>query len=144
MLYLNLMFHHKFANHALAVIFLTIFVDMLGAGILIPIVPQLLANPASEYYLLPQGFTVQQGFILLGFLTASFSLMQFISTPILGQLSDRYGRRRLLMISLLGTSFSYVLFAVGILTKNLPLLFASRMFDGITGGNISIAQAAIA
>ncbi len=138
------MFHHKTANRPLPVIFLTIFVDLLGFGILIPVIPQLLANPASEYYMLPTGMTLDQGFILLGFLTASFSIMQFISTPILGQLSDRYGRRPLLAISLLGTCLSYLIFAFGIITKNIPLLFASRMFDGITGGNISVAQAAIA
>lgn len=138
------MFHHKFKKHPLAVIFLTVFVDLLGVGILIPVIPQLLANPRSEYFMLPMGFNLKEGFILLGYLSASFSIMQFLATPILGQLSDRYGRRRLLAISLFGTCISYLIFAIGILTKNIPLLFAARMFDGITGGNISVAQAAIA
>src|SRR6185369_2029743 len=53
-------------------------------------------------------------------------------------------RRKLLAISILGTSASYVVFALGIVTKNLPLLFISRAFDGITGGNIAVAQAAVA
>lgn len=138
------MFHHKFKDHPLAVIFLTIFVDLLGFGILIPIIPQLLANPASKYFLLPKGLGIKEGYILLGFLTASFPIMQFLATPILGQLSDRFGRRRLLAISLFGTCLSYLIFALGIITKSIPLLFMSRMFDGITGGNISVAQAAIA
>jgi MFS transporter, DHA1 family, tetracycline resistance protein len=138
------MLKHKIANNPLPVIFLTIFVDMLGFGILIPIIPQLLANPASEFYLLPAGMTPQEGFILLGFLAATFSIAQFLATPILGQLSDRYGRKKLLAISLFGTCLSYLLFAYGIITKNLPLLFIARAFDGVTGGNISIAQAAIA
>ncbi len=138
------MFHHKFANRPLPVIFLTIFVDLLGFGILIPVIPQLLANPRSEFFMLPGGFSINQGYILLGFLTASFSIAQFLATPILGQLSDRYGRRRILAISLAGTCISYLIFAVGILTKNIPLLFFARVFDGITGGNISVAQAAIA
>jgi DHA1 family tetracycline resistance protein-like MFS transporter len=120
-------------NRILIVIFLTIFVDLLGFGILIPILPQLLANPASPFYLLPKGFSVKQGYIIFGFLTGIYPLMQFIATPILGQLSDRYG-----------TSLSYVVFAFGIITKNLPLLFIARGFDGITGGNLSVAQAAIA
>lgn len=138
------MFHHKFKEHPLAVIFLTVFVDLLGVGILIPVIPQLLANPRSEYFMLPTGFNLKEGFILLGYLSASFSIMQFLATPVLGQLSDRYGRRRLLAISLFGTCISYLIFAVGIITKNIPLLFAARMFDGITGGNIAVAQAAIA
>jgi len=137
-------FKNKIAGRPLPVIFLTIFIDLLGFGILIPVIPQLLANPASEYYLLPQGMTPQQGFILLGFLTAVFSIGQFIATPILGQLSDRYGRKKLLAISLTGTCISYLLFAYGIITNNLLLLFIARTFDGITGGNISVAQAAIA
>jgi len=138
------MLKHRIANNPLPVIFFTIFVDLLGFGILIPVIPQLLANPASEYFLLPAGWTLQQGFILLGFLTAVFSIAQFLATPILGQLSDRYGRRKLLAISLFGTSISYLLFAYGIMTGNLILLFFSRALDGVTGGNISIAQAAIA
>lgn len=138
------MLKHKIANNPLPVIFLTIFVDLLGFGILIPVIPQLLANPASEYYLLPAGWTLQQGFILLGILTAVFSIGQFLATPILGQLSDRYGRKKLLAISLFGTCLSYIIFAYGIMTGNLVLLFLSRLLDGATGGNISIAQAAIA
>ncbi len=131
-------------NRVLIVIFLTVFVDLLGFGILIPILPQLLANPASPFYLLPRGYSVKQGYIIFGFLTGIYPLMQFIATPILGQLSDRYGRKPLLAFSLAGTSLSYVVFAFGIITKNLPLLFIARGFDGITGGNISVAQAAIA
>ncbi len=138
------MLKHHIAKNPLPVIFLTIFVDLLGFGILIPVIPQLLANPKSEFFLLPGGFSINQGYILLGFLTAVFSIFQFLAAPILGQLSDKFGRKKILAISLFGTSVSYVLFAIGILTKNIPLLFISRAFDGITGGNISVAQAAIA
>lgn len=128
----------------LGIVFLTVFIDLLGVGILIPVIPQLLANPASQYYLLPNGWTIDQGFILLGFLTAIFPFMQFVATPILGQLSDKFGRKPVLAISLAGTALSYALFAIGIITRNLPLLFFSRALDGVTGGNISVAQAAIA
>ncbi len=134
----------KLVNHPLAVIFFTVFVDLLGFGILIPVIPQLLANPHSQYFLLPNGWSVAQGYILLGFLTAIFPFMQFLATPILGQLSDRYGRKKLLAISLFGTCLSYIIFAYGIITKNILVLFLARGFDGITGGNIAVAQAAIA
>jgi DHA1 family tetracycline resistance protein-like MFS transporter len=70
--------------------------------------------------------------------------MQFLATPILGQLSDRFGRKPILGFSLGGTAFGYVLFAIGILTKNIPLLFIGRAIDGVTGGNLSVARAVIA
>lgn len=132
------------STSALGVIILTVFIDMLGVGILIPVVPQLLGNPRSPNYLLPDGWTYSQGLICLGFLIASYPLAQFVSTPILGQLSDRFGRRPVLIISLTGSALGYGVFAIGIITKNIPLLFISRTFDGITGGNISVAQAAVA
>lgn len=134
----------KLANKALPTVIFTLFLDVLGVGILLPIIPQLLANPASQYYLLPAGWTFKEGLILLGWLTALYPLMQFISTPILGQLSDRHGRKPVLGFSIAGTAVGYVLFAIGIITQNLPLLFFSRALDGITGGNLSVAQAVIA
>lgn len=134
----------KMAGKALPVVILTIFLDVLGVGVLIPIIPQLLANPASSFYLLPAGWTFQGGLILLGWLVAIYPLMQFFSTPILGQLSDRFGRKPVLGFSIFGTAIGYILFAIGIITHNIPLLFFSRALDGITGGNLSVAQAVIA
>lgn len=131
-------------GNPLPTVIFTIFLDVLGVGILTPIIPQLLANPHSSYYLLPAGWDFKGGLILLGWLVAVYPLMQFIATPILGQLSDRYGRKKVLSFSIFGTAFGYVLFAIGIITRNLPLLFASRILDGITGGNLSVAQAVIA
>jgi DHA1 family tetracycline resistance protein-like MFS transporter len=128
----------------LAVIFLTVFVDMLGISILIPAFPQLFGNPDSPAYMLAPGTTPSTGYLLYALLAASFPLMMFLAAPILGELSDRHGRRRVLATCLGGTAFGYALFAIGVLTKNLPLLFAGRILDGITGGNIAIANAAIA
>ena len=128
----------------LLVILSIVFLDLVGVGILIPIVPILLAGPRSPYYILPAGYTVQQGYILLGWLVAIYPLCQFLAAPILGQLSDKYGRRKVLGVSLAGTSVSYVVFAIGIITRSLPLLFLARAFDGVTGGNIPVAQAVVA
>jgi len=127
----------------LLVILSIVFLDLVGVGILIPIVPILLAGPRSPYYVLPAGYTVQQGYILLGWLVAIYPLCQFLAAPILGQLSDKYGRRKVLGISLAGTCVSYSLFAIGIITKNIPLLYLARGFDGVTGGNIPVAQAVV-
>lgn len=138
------MFKQKIHANPLPVVLFTIFVDLIGFGIIIPIIPQLLANPNSEFFLLPNGQTIQQGYILLGYLTAIFSIAQFLAAPILGQFSDRLGRKPILAFSLAGTSISYVLFAIGIITKNIPLLFIARGFAGLTGGSISVAQASIA
>ncbi len=134
----------RLAANPLPVVLFTIFVDLIGFGILIPVIPLLLANPHSPYYLLPVNASIKHGYIILGYLVAIFPFMQFLATPILGQLSDKYGRKKILAISLFGTCLSYLVFALGIILRNIPLLFLARGFDGITGGNLSVAQAAIA
>lgn len=117
---------------------------MVGVGILIPVIPQLFANPASPYYLLSATTSLKTGYFLLGLLTASYPLALFFAAPILGQLSDRFGRKPVLALSLFGTAIGYLLFAIGVGIGNIGLLFFARIFDGLTGGNISVAQAAIA
>jgi DHA1 family tetracycline resistance protein-like MFS transporter len=131
-------------RHPIWIILFTILIDTLGIGILGPILPQLLGNPNSPHYLLGGGQSVQSGYIMFGFLVSVYPVMQFFATPILGQLSDRYGRKPVLALSLAGTSLGYALFATGIVIKNIPLLFLARALDGITGGNLSVAQASIA
>ncbi len=133
----------KLSRYPLLAVFSTIFIDLLGVGILIPVFP-LLILPGSAARIIPDAWSIGSGFILLGWLSAIYPLMQFIATPILGEISDRWGRKIVLIISVLGTSVSYAVFAYAIINKNIPLLFISRAFDGLTGGNISVAQAVIA
>ena len=129
----------KLESRALPIVLFTVFLDVLGVGILIPVLPQLIYK-----LFIPQGFSYNNSLILLGWLTAIYPLMQFLATPILGQLSDRYGRRKVLGFSLAGTAIGYALFAIAIVMKNIPLLFFARGLDGITGGNLSVARAVVA
>ncbi len=122
-------------------IFTTVFIDLLGFGILIPVFPLLITD--GPFRVTPETWSFTQGLIMLGWLQAIYPFCMFIAAPILGQLSDRHGRRPVLAFSIFGTAIGYVLFAVGISTGNLPLLFAARGLDGLTGGNLAVAQAAI-
>jgi DHA1 family tetracycline resistance protein-like MFS transporter len=110
------------------IIFLIVFIDLVGFGIVIPFLPLY----AEEFGPSP---------VVFGLLMASYSAMQFLFAPILGRLSDRYGRRPVLLLSLAGSVAGYLLFAFA---GSLTMLFASRIIDGISGGNISTAQAVIA
>jgi DHA1 family tetracycline resistance protein-like MFS transporter len=114
----------------LLVIFVTVFIDLVGFGIVIPVLP---------FYV--EGTKFNASARMVGLLFASYSVMQLIFTPILGRLSDRHGRRPVLFISLLGTALGFLIMG---LAWTLPLLFLGRVIDGITGGNISTAQAYIA
>jgi DHA1 family tetracycline resistance protein-like MFS transporter len=131
----------KSTKKILSSLFAVVFLDLVGIGIVVPVLASLLLDPSHG---LTAGFTDSERELLLGALTMVYPLMQFFAAPFLGALADRYGRRKLLIVSVGGTFVGYILFAIGVLTGQLWLLFVSRAIDGFTGGNISIAQAAIA
>ena len=135
------MTENKKKKSPLLTIFLTVFLDMLGVGIVIPVIAPLMLDP--NHHMLANDVSIHSRTILLGFLIASYPLAQFFGAPMLGALSDRFGRKKLLFVSLIGTLIGYVLFATAILEQNIYLLFFSRLLDGFTGGNISIALSAI-
>jgi len=112
----------------LLVIFLTIFVNLVGFGIIVPLLP---------FYAETFGASP----VAIGLLFAVFSLCQLIAAPILGDWSDRYGRRPVLILSLAGTVLSFVMMA---LATTFSMLFLARVVDGLSGGNISTARAYIA
>ncbi|HYE31421.1 MAG TPA: MFS transporter [Methylomirabilota bacterium] len=119
---------------SLLVIFLTVFIDLIGFGIVMPLLP-----------LYSKQFGASG--IQVGMIIASFSLMQFLVAPLWGRLSDRIGRRPVLLMSNAGSVLSYAMFAFasGIEgQRGLWLLLASRVFAGIAGANISVASAYIA
>jgi DHA1 family tetracycline resistance protein-like MFS transporter len=116
-------------NSALSLIFLTVFIDLLGFGILIPILPtfakiELLVDETA-----------------IGLVVAVYSFVQFLFNPILGRLSDKYGRKPIIVISLFINAIGYVLFAY---TTSYILLLVARIVAGIGGSSISVAQAYIA
>lgn len=128
---------------ALFSIFVTVLLDSVGYGILFPIIPRVLTDPNSSSYILsPDQRSL--GFYMLGAVTAIYPFMQFLAAPILGQLSDIYGRKKLLALSVFGTAIGHFLFAGGIAFKSFTLIFLGRLIDGITAGNFAIAQASIA
>ncbi|MBI1762508.1 MAG: MFS transporter [Acidobacteria bacterium] len=120
-----------FKDKRLIPIFIVVFIDLLGFSLILPLLP---------YYASTVGASPQT----IGYLVASYSLCQFLAAPFLGAWSDRYGRRPLLLYSQMGSLLGFILLA---LAPNLPnallWLFVSRIIDGISGGNLTIAQAYI-
>jgi len=111
----------------LSSVILVVFIDLLGFSLILPLLP---------YYAKTFG---ANGFVT-GMLVSSYAAMQLLGAPVLGRLSDRFGRRPVLLLSIFGTFIGFLL--LGFATT-LWMLFASRLIDGITGGNISVAQAYI-
>ncbi len=134
------------SKRAQTAVFLTVLVDLLGFGIVIPLLPiyakTLSANPSGWMVWVNNALGLQTpGAFWAGMAFVSFSVMQFIATPLLGRLSDIVGRRPVLWVSLMGSALGYLVLG---LTGRFEWVLAARILDGITGGNISVAQAAMA
>jgi len=127
----------------LPVLFATLLLDMIGTGMVIPIIPILFTDPSSSSFLLA-GYSVGSQYLIAGVVIALFGLMQFIASPILGELSDVYGRKKLLTLGVAVLAISQMLFGWGIGVASLAVLLISRAIAGLAGANFSIAQAAIA
>ncbi|QJQ31837.1 MFS transporter [Sphingomonas lacunae] len=119
--------------HAILFIVATIFVDAIGFGIIMPVLPQLVMDVANK----PLDEAISIG-AWIGF---AMALASFFAAPILGNLSDAYGRRRVLLIALGGLALDYLLLTV---VQTLPWLFIARIISGVVGGSYAAAQAAIA
>ena len=120
----------KFFTTPLILIFLIVFIDLVGFGMVIPVLP--IYAQTAPFFASP---------FEIGLVVSIYSWMQFVFSPILGRLSDRYGRRPVLFISMVGSALGYVVLG---LANTLLLVFVGRIISGITGGNISAAQAYIA
>lgn len=120
-------------NKALLFIFITVLVDVIGIGVIIPIIPALLKELAIS--------DLSEASVIGSWLMFSYAIMQFIFAPIVGGLSDKFGRRPVLLIALFGLAVDYILHAVA---PTIALLFVGRILAGMCGASFSVASAYIA
>lgn len=123
----------KGRSAALGFIFVTVLIDIIGFGIIIPVLPKLIQDLT--------GGDMSEASRYGGWLMFTYAFMQFLFAPILGNLSDRYGRRSIILISLFGFGLDYLLLAWA---PTITWLFIARVFSGITGASITTASAYIA
>lgn len=125
--------HPLSSKKALTFIFVTVLIDIIGWGIIIPVMPHLLSSLGHSDY--------SQASKVGGWLSATYAIMQFLCAPLLGALSDRYGRRPVLLMSVAGFCLDYIFLANA---PTIAWLFVGRFFAGVTGASFSVATAYIA
>lgn len=130
-------------KYILPILFVTLLLDVIGIGMVIPIIPIIFTDPSSPSFIL-DGYTPQMQIFIAGLITALFGFMQFLAAPLLGELSDVYGRKKILTLTIGVLALAQLLFGFGIEMGLLWLLFLSRIIAGLAGANFSIAQAVIA
>ncbi len=123
----------KKKNHSLLFIFITIFIDITGLGIIIPVIPALITELISG--------SISEAAKYSGWLMFSYATLQFLFAPFLGGISDQYGRRPVILLSLFGFGINYLVLA---LAPNITWLFLGRIFQGIMGASLTTASAYIA
>ncbi|OYW98161.1 MAG: tetracycline resistance MFS efflux pump, partial [Rhizobiales bacterium 32-66-8] len=117
----------------LTCILVTILLDMIGVGIIVPVLPELLEDLT--------GGSVANAAVLGGYLVFTYAFMQFVFSPVLGNLSDRFGRRPVLLASLLGLTFDYLMMSIAPVVW---YLFIGRIIAGIAGAAVATATAYMA
>jgi DHA1 family tetracycline resistance protein-like MFS transporter len=125
---------------SLGTILFTVFLDLLGIGIIIPIVAPTILK--TDILGIDASFSYKT--LILGLLISSYPIAQFFSAPVLGAMSDRDGRKKILIFSIIGSVIGYLIFALGIIYNNISMLFMGRIVDGISGGNIAIIYSSLA
>ncbi|WP_413575848.1 TCR/Tet family MFS transporter [Bdellovibrio sp. HCB290] len=122
----------KTSTASVRFIFATIFLDALGIGVLIPVFPEVIKRFGHDPSFVNHYF---------GYFISVYALMQFVASPVLGSLSDRFGRRPVLLVSLLGAGLDYLLMAFA---PTLGILFAGRIVSGLTGASMTVASSYMA
>ncbi len=118
---------------AIGFIFLTMLIDIIGWGIIIPVIPKLIKKLIDG--------NISDAAKIGGWLTFAYAITQFLFAPIIGNLSDKYGRRPIILFSLIAFTFDYILLA---LAPTITWLFIGRIIAGFTGASITTATAYIA
>ena len=122
-------------------LFLVLFIDTLGAAFIIPLLAPLFIDSTTS--ILPVSAQYGMRTFLYGLTLGIYSIAAFFGAPILGDLSDKIGRKKILLLCLVGACIGYLLCAVGVVTHSVSLLVLGRIIDGFTAGSLSIAQASI-
>ncbi len=120
-------------NRSLALIFITLLIDVIGLGIIIPVIPKLLSELGN--------YTVSEASAVGAWMTVAFALPQFIFSPVFGGLSDKYGRRPIIILSLMGLGIDFIIHAVA---PTISILFIGRILAGICGASFTTATSYIA
>jgi DHA1 family tetracycline resistance protein-like MFS transporter len=121
------------SRHAVTFVLITVFLDMVGFGLIMPVLPRLIEDVGEV--------DIAQAAVIGGWMFAAFSLAQFVFAPLMGNLADRFGRRPLLLLAIFGLGMDFILMA---LAPNLVWLFVGRIIAGVCGASWIIASAFIA